>query len=1272
MSEPSEKPEPEQEHPDAEAPAEAPADKANRSTNTPMAMLAVSFKEAALDSPTFRASMNHLGEQFEALDRWIDGFIKATTRMTQEMEVLQDAANFLISRFVPDFVTQGLIDHDYTMLAMRRYAGATKHFWTEIISRVNFQSNRTIARLTEFQKADLRSFKECRKNFEATQAKFDAALNRYASMSKTKEPSSLREDAFQVSESRKAYIKASFDMCCIIATVQRALDTSLVEALADPWVLRSRSIGSSDPVFQRIGVEMHRLKTWAKVMSNSMRPIEIEMLRARKEMEDAAVGRAIPSRELNDYTVQTSTISHFVPDAEPDLPDNEKHGWLFVKSSVKPARQVWVRRWVFVKNGMFGWLVLSPNKNSVQESDKIGVLLCNVSPEPSEDRRFCFEIRTKDSTLILQAETLADLRSWLQVFEFSKRQVIQNDTKKSDISYAFQTVYPLIPEFASTAHTSSDMEITHLRNGADANIVGTSPSSPRQSTDLNRIMHSLIATPEATSIQSIMINGKSDFPEAFDFEKTASTFTSIGPFPAHLAPSPLVNAPMPTALTKDAILSSSCLTPTRVPNAATANFWGSVNWALYLKTEQLRGVNNASNAEESPFSVVQKVVEGYPDYYPAELRAQDTQMRAIFQSVVDNDPMDRVVLVVRALVAPNPKQELPARIFVTPRNCYIYSHIFGFTAVVKKPYSEWLSCEGHAGTSWDTIYWVDKDGSSVSARVFLDSGRIIQKRMQYLMDILDNKEVTLKDIVDKMRCLGMPPKAIDNGEFSGSDGGMATRENDTRQLLHDYLSIRRPKTIRAITSRSQMQSSTMIDLALTMDQKVAERTFDISAKTLFYVTFGDLSPVFHYAESSLYRRTNLEISPWKLIKRSGKLERDLSFNLEAKGVFPQSPNTPSKYNNSKVVNVQRVEKMDDSGFYSVYDRRSPWELPHGDVFYTTTRFVITQAGKGRSKMTIYATVEWVERSRMMRMVVENLVYHHMAIEYKILLNRVAQCREKLGKRGMAVTAVRLFGRLGKLAVPEEEETETAAASESNEPDEREKLFAYSFHSSLFGCIVTVITSIVMLVVKTVKNMYKEMTLHKFTVGLLVASVGLNLLLTGMTSVSFWTERRASSVMANKLHVIPGQSSVMKRSIYLSDIDELIRSGHLMDSIETNGLCYDKFKSLVQPPILDNLELPLSIGAIGSLDRESQEYSRRITRYRNELGVRRNRLLISLRMLNRIEQELMITEWKNFLLHEINICSRLTDENVDKRNQSVLKAYCESCMEEWKHSSDIVV
>ena len=64
-----------------------------------------------------------------------------------------------------------------------------------------------ISPLQKFLREDIRKVKETGRNFEKTMEKFDAALIKYCSLSKLKEPSALKEDEFQLFEIRKSYVK---------------------------------------------------------------------------------------------------------------------------------------------------------------------------------------------------------------------------------------------------------------------------------------------------------------------------------------------------------------------------------------------------------------------------------------------------------------------------------------------------------------------------------------------------------------------------------------------------------------------------------------------------------------------------------------------------------------------------------------------------------------------------------------------------------------------------------------------------------------------------------------------------------------------------------------------------------------------------------------------------------------------------------------------------------------------------------------------------------
>lgn len=159
---------------------------------------------------------------------------------------------------------------------------------------------------------------------------------------------------------------------------------------------------------------------------------------------------------------------------------SEKQGWLFLKTiSGKPARTTWVRRWFYVKNGIFGWLVQGIQSGGVEEGDKIGVLLCNVKPAVQEERRFCFDVKTKNQTITVQAETQGQLMDWLESFEVAKNMALEasaNDTycHPGGLDPAFAITPPSIPEFAAKtmdghmAHGSDEL-------GSNFDRVGTLP-----------------------------------------------------------------------------------------------------------------------------------------------------------------------------------------------------------------------------------------------------------------------------------------------------------------------------------------------------------------------------------------------------------------------------------------------------------------------------------------------------------------------------------------------------------------------------------------------------------------------------------------------------------------------------------------------------------------------------------------------------------------------------------------------------------------------------
>lgn len=405
-----------------------------------------------------------------------------------------------------------------------------------------------------------------------------------------------------------------------------------------------------------------------------------ELVSARKELEEKAKREWQPARDLEEYAV--STVPYLTPRPTVLEPTSqpvpsEKQGWLFMRTLTgKPTRTTWLRRWFFVHNGIFGWLVQGYRGGAMEESEKIGVLLCNIKPAFNEDRRFCFEVKTKDTTILLQAETQAELTQWLAVFEQAKRTAVESTTSASS-TQAFSIIPPSAPippaepayitktpdgSTASSAlssaqmkdHTLGPLHISrhlHVHRGSNdedfvlnhaltmpvsasagstrptsLDIVGDSPTTsgtrekiaqklkPERSLSPAPAGNTPITagTPIAGAGISALISASHN---ALPFHPSGDT-TRFAESGTSLAPNTLVNTPAPVMLSKAAAVTTG------------GGDKGDEILRGHRKTQSLDtdiGMHPRVGRGNGG-----KVIEDYPIGYPAELKAQDIHFRTLF------------------------------------------------------------------------------------------------------------------------------------------------------------------------------------------------------------------------------------------------------------------------------------------------------------------------------------------------------------------------------------------------------------------------------------------------------------------------------------------------------------------------------------------------------------------------------------------------------------------------------------------------------------------
>lgn len=436
--------------------------------------------------------------------------------------------------------------------------------------------------------------------------------------------------------------------------LRNTLDKLLVGISFNQWRETKSVHDNNVAMFAKHGQEMDRIKGWLHEMENGERYSRRELQAARKQIEEAAELAVRPSRELDDYSLSTVPyLGSQAPSALMKINDKpfkpEKQGWLNLRTLTgKPTRTVWVRRWAFLKNGIFGCLVQGPRTGGVEESERIGVLLCSIRPAFQEERRFCFEVKTKKSTILLQAETQKELMEWIGTFEAAMQKALDNPAS-TDVSVsgkiaaqdlAFSISQPPVPEFAAdpsdslTPNTgddptsadrsgtlpvperdglairgSSDLSSARRPTGLEGEVGnGRDPASRIiQKLDLHRKsnatgVQSPIPPSPAPSFGGIV---SSNYLQLYNIplpailgendnsKGSASSAASRELAATTLAPLTLANPPAPTSMSKAAVIVTiergigvgSTDSSGEIFNGIMANFWGTSNWGLMNNLE---------------------------------------------------------------------------------------------------------------------------------------------------------------------------------------------------------------------------------------------------------------------------------------------------------------------------------------------------------------------------------------------------------------------------------------------------------------------------------------------------------------------------------------------------------------------------------------------------------------------------------------------------------------------------------------------------------------
>lgn len=435
---------------------------------------------------------------------------------------------------------------------------------------------------------------------------------------------------------------------------------------------------NSNGLMGKLSIEIERVRGWSREMESGEKSFIRELSHARKQIEESAEAAVRPSRELEDYSTSgskgPSTTSLQAQDKSRQT-RSEKQGWLNLRTITgKPSRTVWIRRWFFVKNGIFSWLVQGSRSGGVEESERIGVLLCSIRPATTEERRFCFDIKTTNHSFIVQADTQHELQDWIGAFETAKQKALQDPTstdspglegpRSQDAAFAISA--PSALEFAASPADSGmqqfgddgERNLTIPASGGEHNSVLASRSSfdvsisrrstagerdgessrdpatrMKQKLDLHRKLPGSPPPPSPgfsgggiasliAASHNVMPVGPGILPQTPALDgatNLTSTANPIRNLPSNsLAPNTLVNPPAPTNLSATAVILNGergigmgrIDATGGMPSGIMANVWGTSNWGYLNRLE--RGELKSTQDERSKASSPSTPMTGSP------------------------------------------------------------------------------------------------------------------------------------------------------------------------------------------------------------------------------------------------------------------------------------------------------------------------------------------------------------------------------------------------------------------------------------------------------------------------------------------------------------------------------------------------------------------------------------------------------------------------------------------------------------------------------------
>lgn len=1297
-------------------------------------LISVALKEASLDAPSFRASINF----FDTKTNFLKNFFKRSISFNKKkfnplFKKFEKNNEILLKKLLPplSLLDNGFISNSNNMLDLiESFEYDEFSFIQKFLNFIDLDLLDKESLIKDFQLNIFHEYDLKRKKFNEYQLKYDNMTNSFNSIKYSTDSNYLNNESIKLFEMRKKYLISSLDIVETIAILKLDIDKfiiSMIDSLLNHYNfnVNNRIIqnnpntkfgtfwnGMCDIEFSMMPNVKHyfnNYKDWLEKAMEGSVSLKNDIKNVKKNLLEYTLKHIRPSSNLDTYKfdkfqIDNSIKKNFLYNNNNNNTDSskkkklpttppEKAGYLYLKS-FDGKKIKWIKRWCFIQKSVFGIFLLSQSLDYIEETDKFGVLLIDINYAMDEDRRYCIELKIsttpsnflRNSTyfdsntnvhkssgagvspsnsslssdendsnqkntynnnnnntfsIVLQAESLKDLRSWLNVFHDSKLYARNLDKHSSEFKIASTRNSPQFMEFACCSENSTESSLTTF--------------------DKNSALIRDFCHYEMSEYASL--NFHDDPNSALLFQ--------------------LIETPITTRFSQLAVVALSYYNDSSIPNALFANIWGVTNWKP-LNNNSKPNTKGVRFNEPGKKQKNNKEMINYPSYYPTDLKISDLFFRSIFLPNYENsiDPTGELLLYkFPAFWCPNNDQRFQCTCYFTRNTFYIYLNAMGFVGLETLSFSMLSSASTYKNskntiqvkTSNDNafrLYCCFTDIKSIIAKlqILIDNtnhsprynDEALTKKFKQIDDLVDRKkEKVINEELTQIRRLvnGYNPRVSLKNIYQNT-GASGLSQNSHNLILDNIESF----SFDVPRRRAKIQN----EFNLTYNTE-----YEIASKGLLHVLFGDRSNIFpgciFYVKSN--SKYNMSWSWHDEEDKNGNvhLVRKIQFEPVFKEQIFKDPKVLHTNDLKICYTKQRIVKIIEDKYYEIDQDPVFVKISSTNAFMVRFKYIISDPTLtsnaetpepnpllNRSLLSIYYKLDFFNPKEgkitndynLTNTLIETWLLNKAKTENHEIRSSIWYYLDRIGTSGKVAKAVKIFGLLGisKKHFTYVDNDDYQGQNEINLKDFNDydaKFHFFTIQKYIFKNIFHNILELLKYIVyASIGAIYLTIThLCRFDKTLTLCLLGsaiYNILQFGMTMNALRKVNNATSTFNEFVANSNGPDfSILSRSLALDDLKMLVR--HV--STEDPSMAFETFKD----------------------KNKDKAYMYHQSQY--ELDLKRNELLVELKMLENREKELVASDYRKFLKKELNNCWNVQYNHQDVwKNTTGLTIYCKSCQD----------